>query len=166
MYVIMLYSIQVEVKTITPDFSALEIIRMIGAKEERVAMKQGPDGKIIGEFADGSEVIDYSNLLLFKRPACAPQAIQKKPAAACKKQPAAASHADDGESDSYALYDDTEEDESEVKKQDEEEEEEEVADEVPADAFPEPPAVPEDCFDSIAIELKLFICVYIACMPA
>ena len=162
MYVIMLNSIQVELKTITPDFSALEIIRMIGAKEERVAMKQGPDGKIIGEFADGSEVIDYSNLLLFKRPACAPTAIQKKPAAACKKKPAAASHAYDAESD------DDEEDEAEDKEQDEEEEEEEEeeADEVPADAFPEPPAVPEDCFDSIAIELKLFICVYIACMPA
>ena len=145
-----------ELKTVTPDFSAMQIIRMIGAKEERAAMKQGPDGKIIGEFADGSEVIDYSNLLLFKRPACAPNAVQKKPAA-CKKKPAAACEA---ESD-----DDDEEEEAEDKEQEEEQEEEEVdeeeVDEVPAAALPEAPAVPEDCFDSIChtIEIIIHVCV-------
>ena len=121
---------QVVLKSITPDFGTMEVIKMIGAKEERVAMAPGPDGKIIGEFVDGPETIDYSNLLLKSKP----PAVQKKPA--CKK-PAAAPVADATESD---------DDSSEEPKDSEADADGEDDNTAEADerALPEAPAGPED----------------------
>ncbi len=96
---------------------------MLGEKEERAAMKEGPQGKIIGEFADSTETVDHSNLLLHKRPAGA----QKKPAA-CKKPAAAPAPLPD--SDDMDEEEEVEEEEAE----EEEEEEEEEAEPAPVAA--------------------------------
>ena len=62
-----------------PDFSTKQIINTIGAKEERTGIKAGAAGKIIGEFADDEETIDYSSVMLIETP------ILKKPASILKE---------------------------------------------------------------------------------
>jgi hypothetical protein len=63
---------QVALKTVVADFSSFEIIKMQGNTEERAPMKAGPFGKIVADFPDGSETVDYANLMLEPKP------VQKK----------------------------------------------------------------------------------------
>ena len=47
------------------DWDTLEVVRVVGVKQDRTNMKKGPKGKIIAEFDDGgTETLDFSNLLL------------------------------------------------------------------------------------------------------
>ena len=66
--------------TYVPDFYKKEIALVYEGLqgkiiEERVKMKEGPEGKIIGEFKNGTHTIEYSNLLLQ-----AAAKMRKKPA--------------------------------------------------------------------------------------
>ena len=148
-----------DLKTVIADFSSFEIIKMQGATEERAPMKAGPFGKIVADFPDGTETVDYANLLLETKPVEKKKSMKKKKKksmksmkkikkklAACKK-PAAAVAASSTE--------DEEEEEGEEEEMDEDEEEEVEA----AEAFEAPtalalpaavpalplPAAPEDC---------------------
>ena len=79
-------------KSVVPDWSVHEVVRMVNGLEERAKMQAGPCGKIIGIFGDKAagnwqtEEVDYSNLLLFEKK---PAAL-KRPAAAKKKKTKAA----------------------------------------------------------------------------
>ena len=156
-----LHFAQVPMKTVIADFSTFEIIKMQGATEERAPMKAGPFGKIVADFPDGPETIDYANLLLEPKPVekkksmkkkkKAMKKMKKKPAV-CKKPAAAvaASSIEDEDED-----EDEEEEEGEEEEMVEDEEEEVEAAEgfeapaalaLPAAVPPLPlPAAPEDC---------------------
>jgi hypothetical protein len=145
-------------KTVIGDFSTFEIIKMQGATEERAPMKAGPFGKIVADFPDGPETIDYANLLLEPKPVEKKKSMKKKKAmkkikkkpAVCKK-PAAAVAASSTEDED----EDEEEEEGEEEEMVEDEEEEVEAAEgfeapaalaLPAAVPPLPlPAAPEDC---------------------
>jgi hypothetical protein len=148
---------QVALKTVVADFSTFEIIKMQGNTKERAPMKAGPFGKIVADFPDGSETVDYANLMLEPKPVQKKKKKQKtnktkkhvlKRPAVCKK-PAAAAAA--------PATEDEEEGEEEEGEEDEEEEVDEDewvpgAFEAPAAlALPSAPvplaAAPEDCFD-------------------
>jgi hypothetical protein len=86
---------QVALKTVVADFSTFEIIKMQGNTEERAPMKAGPFGKIVADFPDGSETVDYANLMLEPKPVQKKKKKQKtnktkkhvlKRPAVCKKQ--------------------------------------------------------------------------------
>jgi hypothetical protein len=153
-----LHFAQVPMKTVIADFSTFEIIKMQGATEERAPMKAGPFGKIVADFPDGPETIDYANLLLEPKPVEKKKSMKKKKAmkkmkkkpAVCKK-PAAAVAASSTEDED----EDEEEEEGEEEEMVEDEEEEVEA----AEGFEAPaalalpaavpalplPAAPEDC---------------------
>ena len=145
---------QVALKTVVADFSTFEIIKMQGNTEERAPMKAGPFGKIVADFPDGSETVDYANLMLEPKPVQKQKKktketkkhVLKRPAV-CKKTAAAAAAPA------------TEDEEEGEEEEGDEDEEEEVDDggfegefEAPAAlALPSAPvplaAAPEDCFD-------------------
>ena len=145
-------------KTVIADFSTFEIIKMQGATEERAPMKAGPFGKIVADFPDGPETIDYANLLLEPKPVEKKKSMKKKKAmkkmkkkpAACKKPAAAVAVSSTEDED-----EDEEEEEGEEEEMVEDEEEEVEAAEgfeapaalaLPAAVPPLPlPAAPEDC---------------------
>ena len=145
-------------KTVIGDFSTFEIIKMQGATEERAPMKAGPFGKIVADFPDGPETIDYANLLLEPKPVEKKKSMKKKKEmkkmkkkpAACKKPAAAVAVSSTEDED-----EDEEEEEGEEEEMVEDEEEEVEAAEgfeapaalaLPAAVPPLPlPAAPEDC---------------------
>ena len=145
-------------KTVIADFSTFEIIKMQGATEERAPMKAGPFGKIVADFPDGPETIDYANLLLEPKPVEKKKSMKKKKEmkkmkkkpAACKKPAAAVAVSSTEDED-----EDEEEEEGEEEEMVEDEEEEVEAAEgfeapaalaLPAAVPPLPlPAAPEDC---------------------
>jgi hypothetical protein len=161
---------QVALKTVVADFSTFEIIKMQGNTEERAPMKAGPFGKIVADFPDGSETVDYANLMLEPKPVQKKKKKQKKKKnkkkktnktkkhvlkrpAVCKK-PAAAAAATATEDEEEGEEEEGEEEEGEEDEEEEVDEDEWVpgAFEAPAAlALPSVPvplaAAPEDCFD-------------------
>jgi len=157
---------QVALKTVVADFSTFEIIKMQGNTEERAPMKAGPFGKIVADFPDGSETVDYANLMLEPKPVQKKKKkknkkkktnktkkhVLKRPAV-CKK-PAAAAAATATEDEEEGEEEEGEEEEGEEDEEEEVDEDEWVpgAFEAPAAlALPSVPvplaAAPEDCFD-------------------
>jgi hypothetical protein len=161
---------QVALKTVVADFSTFEIIKMQGNTEERAPMKAGPFGKIVADFPDGSETVDYANLMLEPKPVQKKKKKNKKKEnkkkktnktkkhvlkrpAVCKK-PAAAAAATATEDEEEGEEEEGEEEEGEEDEEEEVDEDEWVpgAFEAPAAlALPSAPvplaAAPEDCFD-------------------
>ena len=160
---------QVGMKSIAPDWSTKEVIRRIGASEERASMQCGPAGKIVGLFPGGvQETLDASNLLLAVTPAQGK--AMKKPSAAMKK-PSAALAAPADEDDEHAVPDALDEEYPEVH----------ALDEVPAEPAhpPELPAAPASAptkkhkqdhikfIGTECVQLYLYIpCCVLACMFA
>ena len=141
---------QVALKTVVADFSTFEIIKMQGNTEERAPMKAGPFGKIVADFPDGPETVDYANLLLEPKP------VQKKPAAnkhvlkrpaVCKK-PAAAAAAPPTEDEEEGEEEEGDEDEEEELDDGGSDREFEAPAALALPSAPVPlPAAPQDCFD-------------------
>ena len=99
-------------KSVVPDWSVHEVVRMVNGLEERAKMQAGPCGKIIGIFGDKAagnwqtEEVDYSNLLLLekkpaalKRPAAAKKKKKKKTKAAKKEKKPTIDSEDDASED-------------------------------------------------------------------
>ena len=82
-------------KVLTPDWNSYVVIRRQGNKEEKAKMEKGPDGFIIGQFADGTiECLDASNLMIDCYEAGVKKRKEEKAgAAAAKKKPAGAAEA-------------------------------------------------------------------------